>query len=437
MWKRRIKLFLYQLYRIAVRRTIPGLLIFESNLGRNYSGNPRAIYEEMLRRGWDKEMQICWLFTEPQKQSVPGRVTLLQRESLPALMKMHRASIWVTDTRQPTYIVKNPNTYYMMTWHGTPLKKLALDLYDYLEAVVLQRTKNMSAGKTDGAEWDETDYTELKKILEKQRKQWLRDSAQWNCLLAQNETAAELFRGCFWYQGEILCEGYPRNDVLVQERQDRNCNLRQGNSQTVQNEKAGDGSGTTEHVTGDLQRSRAERKRVVLYAPTWREYESNGLCDSRFEPPIDFDQLYEVLKAEDTEMIIKYHYYVKDKPDFTKYGGVIRDSEKDIAELYPICDMMITDYSSTMFDYAVLRRPMVFFAYDLERYEEENGFYFDYGKLVPGPIVRTQEELFRVLKREFVFSDYAKKQKAFYERFAAADSGRAAEEAVNLLANHL
>ena len=132
---------------MAVRRTIPGLLIIESNLGRNYSGNPRAIYEEMLRRGWDKEMQICWLFTEPEKQSVPGNVTLLQRESLPTLLKMHRASIWVTDTRQPTYIVKNPNTYYMMTWHGTPLKKLALDLYDYLEATALRKMKKMQDAK--------------------------------------------------------------------------------------------------------------------------------------------------------------------------------------------------------------------------------------------------------------------------------------------------
>ena len=179
------------------------------------------------------------------------------------------------------------------------------------------------------------------------------------------------------------------------------------------------------------------QKRTILYAPTWREYESNGLCDSRFEPPIDFDQLYEVLKAEDTEMIIKYHYYVKDKPDFTKYGGVIRDSGKDIAELYPICDMMITDYSSTMFDYAVLRRPMVFFAYDLERYEAENGFYFDYAKLVPGPIVRTQEELFAVLKKEYDFDTYKERQEAFYQRFAAEDDGDAAAEAVNLLTNHL
>ncbi len=393
MLKRRIKLFLYQLYRIAVRRTIPGLLIFESNLGRNYSGNPRAIYEEMVRRGWDKEMEICWLFTEPQKQSVPGRVTMLQRESLPTLMKMHRASIWVTDTRQPTYIVKNPNTYYMMTWHGTPLKKLALDLYDYLEASAMQDAEH-SQGVSEN-------QNEMKKVLAKQRRQWLRDSGQWNCLLAQNETAAELFRGCFWYQGEILCKGYPRNDKLVQERQ-----------------------------------LRAQR-RTILYAPTWREYESNGLCDSRFEPPIDFDKLYEVLKAENTELIVKYHYYVKEKPDFTKYGGVIRDSEKDIAELYPLSDMMITDYSSTMFDYAVLKRPMVFFAYDLERYERENGFYFDYEKLVPGPLVRTQEELFDVLKRDFDVTIYAKKQETFYERFAAEDNGSASEEAVNLLANHL
>ena len=226
MNKRRIKIFLYQLYRMAVRRTVPGLLIFESNLGRNYSGNPRAIYEEMLRRGWDQEMQICWLFTEPEKQSVPGRVTLLQRESLPTLMKMHRASVWVTDTRQPTYIVKNPNTYYMMTWHGTPLKKLALDLYDYIEARAKcvqdmrmpRNEKALECGDTI-PDKKQAECEGLVKMLAKQRKQWLRDSGQWDCLLAQNETAAELFRGSFWYQGEILCAGYPRNDKLVQERE--------------------------------------------------------------------------------------------------------------------------------------------------------------------------------------------------------------------------
>lgn len=432
MLKRRIKLFLYQLYRIAVRRTTPGLLIFESNLGRNYSGNPRAIYEEMLRRGWDKEMQICWLFTEPEKQSVPGRVSKLQRESLPTLLKMHRASIWVTDTRQPTYIVKNPNTYYMMTWHGTPLKKLALDLYDYLEAKKLQT-----------AEQEQSEYAELKKKLDKQRRQWLRDSGQWNCLLAQNETAAELFRGCFWYQGEILCAGYPRNDTLVQYRDEHlgEQPKEQSGKQPVclQGEQnGGTEKGTTEADAGNVAAERGKRqKRTILYAPTWREYESNGLCDSRFEPPIDFEQLYEVLKVEDTELIIKYHYYVKDKPDFTKYGGVIRDSEKDIAELYPLCDMMITDYSSTMFDYAVLKRPMVFFAYDLERYERENGFYFDYQKLVPGPFVRTQEELFEVLKKSFDFAPYAEKQEAFCQRFTSKEDGNAAAEAVNLLAGHL
>ena len=273
MLKRRIKLFLYQLYRIAVRRTIPGLLIFESNLGRNYSGNPRAIYEEMLRRGWDEKLEICWVFTVPQKQSVPGRVTLLQRESLPTLMKMHKAAVWVTDTRQPTYLVKNPNTYYMMTWHGTPLKKLALDLYDYVEAKARRDAKNMS--QTASAE-------RTHKHLMKQRRQWLKDSSQWDCLLAQNETAEEIFRSCFWYQGEILCAGYPRNDKLVQVREKAENRVVQENS--VQTER---------------------KKRTVLYAPTWREYESNGLCDSRFEPPIDFDKLYEVLKAEDTELIIK------------------------------------------------------------------------------------------------------------------------------------
>ena len=119
MLKRRIKLFLYQLYRTAVRRTIPGLLIFESNLGRNYSGNPRAIYEEMLRRGWDKEMQICWLFTEPEKQSVPGRVTLLQRESLPTLSGIGI----VCDTEGDEY-VKNEIAALLSSAYGLPLTRI-------------------------------------------------------------------------------------------------------------------------------------------------------------------------------------------------------------------------------------------------------------------------------------------------------------------------
>ena len=217
--------------------------------------------------------------------------------------------------------------------------------------------------------------------------------------------------------------------MLRQEEEKKDPNRDEPPACTQSEQENGIGTDGAEHGV--------KQKRTILYAPTWREYESNGLCDSRFEPPIDFEQLYEVLKEENTELIIKYHYYVKEKPDFTKYGGVIRDSAEDIAELYPLCDLMITDYSSTMFDYAVLNRPMVFFAYDLERYEQENGFYFEYQKLVPGPLVRTQEELFGVLKRGFDFAPYGEKQEAFRKRFASEENGNAAAEAVNLLAAHL
>ena len=102
-----------------------------------------------------------------------------------------------------------------------PLKKLALDLYDYLEATALQHAKSVQETAQEAS-------AELKKSLDKQRKQWLRDSGQWDCLLAQSETAAELFCGCFWYQGEILCKGYPRNDKLVQYRNEQSEELPAG-----------------------------------------------------------------------------------------------------------------------------------------------------------------------------------------------------------------
>jgi CDP-glycerol glycerophosphotransferase len=114
---------------------------------------------------------------------------------------------------------------------------------------------------------------------------------------------------------------------------------------------------------------------------------------------------------------------------------VVRDvsSYPEIQELYLISDVLVTDYSSVFFDYASLGRPIVFYAYDLEKYRGTlRGFYLDYEKELPGPIVETEDDLLAALDDlDAVAAGFAERRQAFVERFAAMDDGHAAERVVD------
>lgn len=105
--------------------------------------------------------------------------------------------------------------------------------------------------------------------------------------------------------------------------------------------------------------------------------------------------LYERLK-DDYIILIKRHPFVKEKIVFAeKYTDFIKDiSDKlSIEDLLLVADICITDYSSVIFEYSLMQRPILFFAYDLEEYNDERGFYYPYESFVPGPVLRTMEEL--------------------------------------------
>ena len=101
-------------------------------------------------------------------------------------------------------------------------------------------------------------------------------------------------------------------------------------------------------------------------------------------------------------LILKMHYLIMDNIDLSKYKGFAYaySSNQDIQELYLVSDMLITDYSSVMFDYSILRRPMIFFAYDIEKYKEQiRGFYFNLEEEAPGPIVKDSIDLVKSVKK--------------------------------------
>ncbi|HHV12839.1 MAG TPA: CDP-glycerol glycerophosphotransferase family protein [Clostridiales bacterium] len=375
-------LLLYHLF-ILVNRVDTSIILFESNLGRNYSGNPRFIYEELVRRGLDRSYR-CYFILEDTSVSLPGSAGKVKRISMLYFYLFAKAGTWVSDTRMPAYLKKRKGTIYIQTWHGTPLKKLGLDL----EQVSMAGEKG----------------------LEDYKRKFALNSKTWDYLLSQNAYSTRIFRRAFAFDKEILEIGYPRNDILFHEND----------------------PGSIVDIKRKL--GLPVDKKLLLYAPTWRDNEHYGHLTYRFSSGIDYDYLQEKL-SRDYVIIIKAHYLVGEKLDLEKYRGFLYQfgASSDIAELYLVSDMLITDYSSVMFDYSLLRRPMLFYTYDLEQYKDSlRGFYFDFMEEAPGPIVITSEQLVKAIE-EYDFCEYQEKYDAFREKYNHADHGDAAKQVVDLI----
>jgi CDP-glycerol glycerophosphotransferase (TagB/SpsB family) len=138
-----------------------------------------------------------------------------------------------------------------------------------------------------------------------------------------------------------------------------------------------------------------ENKKIILYAPTYRDNELND-----FEIKLDLDLMQKEL-GEEFVLIIRLHPAIKKRKDYEKlYPGFVFDYSyyPDINHLLLITDLLITDYSSIPYEFALLTRPMIFFPYDLEHYKTQRGIWEDYNKMVPGPVVYTTEEILSLIK---------------------------------------
>ena len=373
-----------------VLRPKDNIILFESSNGRNYTGNPRYVYEEIMNQGLDEEFKCVWVFMKPKEHTIPGNAIKVKRSYFKFLYYALVSGAWIFDSRHLYYLKKNKKTKYIQTWHGTPLKKLGLDM-DYL---------NMS-GDQD---------------IEKYHETFTKNSADWQYLISQNSYSSEIFRRAFAFNGEMLEIGYPRNDILVNNN----------NEEYIDKLKA------KFNIPKD--------KKVILYAPTWRDNEYYQKGEYKFATEMDFDQMHSEL-GDDYVLIVKFHYLVKENIDWSKYGGFVIecDAQWDIQELYLVSDIMITDYSSVMFDYAILRRPMLFFTYDLKFYKDSlRDFYFDMLEEVPGPLIENTTDLVNEIKNlniEEYEEKYGEKYDRFQNKYNEFDKGTASKYIIDLIRN--
>lgn len=362
----------------------PKLIIFESFLGKQYSCNPKAIYEYMLKSYPNYKMY--WCIDKDHVENFSGNdLKLIRRYSLKWLIILGFAKYWITNSRMPSTISKPRHTTYIQTWHGTPLKKLVFDMAEVHMANVT--------------------------TAERYKANFYKESRNWDYLISPNRYSSEIFERAFRFKKKMLEYGYPRNDIL------HHCN----NNEYVEVLKK--------------QLGIPLNKKVILYAPTWRDNQFHSVGQYKFKLPLDLDEL-QLKYGEEYIIVLRMHYLVAENFDLSTYDGFAYDFSQsvNINELYLISDLLITDYSSVFFDYANLKRPIVFYMYDIEEYRDTlRGFYFDIEKEAPGPIVKNMQELNDALD---TFNSYGKyidseeNYQKFYDKYCYLEKGRSAEHLV-------
>jgi CDP-glycerol glycerophosphotransferase len=173
--------------------------------------------------------------------------------------------------------------------------------------------------------------------------------------------------------------------------------------------------------------------RTVLYAPTYRDQVLDRRNRYRLDLHLDVERLRAAVGGDTVILFRKHHYVVDPVPETA--DGFVRDvsAYPDGTELLLAADVLVTDYSSLMFDYANTGRPMLFFTYDLDLYRDEvRGFYFDFLERAPGPLLRTSDELGEALAGiDDVVARYADRYAAFVAEFCELDDGQAAARVVD------
>ena len=366
-----------------VKRVVPidkNMILFESGIGKQYADSPRYIYEEIVNR--KLPYKKIWVYNK----SIPikdANTKQIKRLSPQYFYYLAKSGFWVNNQNFPTYIKKRKGITYLQTWHGTPLKKMLFDI-DNIH------------GRSD-------DY--LERVHGATR--------QWDYLVSPSPYATQAFTSAFKYSGDVLEVGYPRNDLFYQ-------NHRQELANQVKKRLV-----------------IPEDKKVILYAPTFRDNETNGKNKFVFDIKMDLHKMKEHLGHEYI-VLLRMHVVINNKlsiPD--ELNSFVYNVSKypEIQELSLISDILITDYSSVMFDFANTKRPILFFTYDLDEYKNNiRGFYMDFEEEAPGPFVFNTEEIIQSIHNiEKIKSNYRDKYQAFQQKYCSLEDGKSSKRIVDQL----
>ena len=323
----------------AFVKTDPNLILFTSFSGKQYNDSPKAIYEYMRSLPEGKKFKYVWAFEEPEKFSNVD-CEKVKIDTWKYFITTLKAKYWVTSVNIERGLkYKKKDTFYLNTWHGPAINLMG----------------NAVEGRSD-FRWDHIDRF---------------------CISGNYERP--IIERDFCVRPEsLLLSGLPRNDELYHVTPERVAELRR-------------------------QFNVPDGKKIILYAPTWRESTDGGAsCDLR--PPIDLDK-WKTKLGNDYVIFIRAHVNTREMLGI-QYDDVIRNGSDHPAvnDLLMMADYLISDYSSIIMDYSILCRPIICFGYDYEEYNKaRGGFYFDLDKEIPSGVCHAEDEVLDYI----LTSDYA------------------------------
>lgn len=302
-------------------------LVLMNGHGFKYNDSPRAIYEKMLELGIANQYHIVWALHDPMQYDIPGNCQRIRMDTLTYFITALKAKYWISCVNIERGLhFKKKNTVYLNTWHGASINLCG----------------NAVSNRKD-FHFEHIDYF---------------------CICSEFERDYVIRDFNIRSEAVLPC-GYPRNDELY---------------------------AATSETVAEYRKMLGipENKKVIVYAPTWRDSNDGG-ASYQLAPPIDWKKWQEKLGD-------KYVVLLRTHPYTTKLMNVVFDDFVRDFTAYPnvnhmliVADVLISDYSSISLDYSILGKPLICFGYDYEDYVKARGFYFDMEKVFPGGVVRDED----------------------------------------------
>lgn len=388
---------LYVRYRWHARCDIDDhLIVFESFVGRIYAGSPRALYESMLDDPRFAACRFVWAFRDPDHVSgfaslQNSRTAVVAFGSASYYRAFARASVWISNSVLAPELVPRKQLY-VQTWHGTGIKRIGFD--------VVSTTK---MAMNEKAEIDERYRIEASKI---------------DLFVSPAPFGTKVFASAFGLpavgpDSPFVEIGNPRNDALAVATQ-------------------------AQVATARARLEVPDGVKAILYAPTLRDDQYEPGTGYVFNPPLDLAALAATLMP-DHVILYRAHYLVSPPADLRRYGEFVRDvsAVDEVNDILLASDVLVTDYSSLCFDFLLLDRPMLFYVYDLDSYgNDTRGFYFPVQDL-PGPLVRTQDELVAALLDQDLPVRDAQRRHEHRQRMCPYDDGHVSARVLDLIVPRL
>lgn len=311
-------------------------IIVTSFFGKGYGDNGKYIVDELLKN--KKGVKIFWGARKQYKNSIPSKVHYVKYFSPKYFYHLATAKIWMNNSRFVLGTMKRKNQFYIQLWHGDiAFKKIEADAKDALPKDYIKGAKN--------------------------------DSKMADLMISGSDFFTDLCRKSFWYNGQILECGCPRNDIFFNKKSCDDFYSKIRNYYIL-----------------------SKNTKILLYAPTFRKDYTTKYYDIAY---ISALKTLQKKFGGNWKILVRLHPNIAEKAANMKiWNSNIIDATKypDAQELLIASDIVITDYSSVAFDFALLRRPVFLFAPDYNLYNKDRGFYLDYFNL-PFPVAESTSQL--------------------------------------------